>query len=714
MFHQSIITILKGTLSLLFCLGFLMGKAQQTEEIVDSLEKELKSAKHDTIRIKILDNLSNNCEVEDIIKYAEPQVKLAEQKLINQTKGNQLHVFYSKYLSDGLCNIGYFFKQKGEILEALNAYEKALIIKKEITDKAGMALVLNNIAMIYHNQGRVSKALEYNSRSLRISEEINDKGGIANSLNNIGGIYDEQGDFEKALDHYRKCLKLREDLNDTRGIATTLSNMGFIYLSLGDTLAALNNCNKMLSIHEKNKNQGGVAYALNNLGFIYLNQGKLDTAFTLYSNSLKIREEIGDKQGLAYSYNNIASIYSKQKKYDKAIELSILSLTLSRELGFPVIMREAALSLKNAYQKTNQPAKAIEMYELYIQMRDSVSNTETKKAALKTQLKYDFDKKEAILVEQQNQERVLANEKAQKQKIIIWSGFIGLLIVVLFLVFVFNRLQITRRQKKIIQEQKYVVELHQKEITDSINYAKRIQYALLASEDLLNSHLPEHFVLFKPKDIVSGDFYWGTPVEDGFILVTADCTGHGVPGAFMSLLNISKLNQIVNEKKIIRPDIILNHVREEIIHALNPPGSTEISKDGMDAVVCKLNLKKRSLQFASANNSFYLIRNNTLLTCKADKMPVGKGHDDSIAFTFNEIKLQKGDLLYIFTDGLADQFGGPAGKKFKYKQLENLLLNFHQEQMTVQKQEIDSAFEKWKGNLEQVDDVCLIGIKINS
>jgi ligand-binding sensor domain-containing protein/serine phosphatase RsbU (regulator of sigma subunit) len=269
-----------------------------------------------------------------------------------------------------------------------------------------------------------------------------------------------------------------------------------------------------------------------------------------------------------------------------------------------------------------------------------------------------------------------------------------------------------KKQKNIAEKQTLLVEAKQKEILDSIQYARRIQQALLASDTLLNSNLPEHFVFFKPKDVVSGDFYWATPTEDGFIYITADCTGHGVPGAFMSLLNISKLSQIINENKITRPDLIFNHVRTEIIKALNPEGSNEESKDGMDAVLCKLDLKTMKLDFAAANNSFYIIRNGEKISCKADKMPVGKGHDDSVPFTHTSVQLQKGDVIYTFTDGFADQFGGPKGKKFKYKQLERLLISIYNEPMNIQKHKIQEAFTTWKKDVEQVDDVCVMGVRV--
>lgn len=234
----------------------------------------------------------------------------------------------------------------------------------------------------------------------------------------------------------------------------------------------------------------------------------------------------------------------------------------------------------------------------------------------------------------------------------------------------------------------------------------------MASEDLLQRNLPEHFVLFNPKDVVSGDFYWATPTDEGFIYIASDCTGHGVPGAFMSLLNISKLSQVINENKVTRPDLILNNIRTEIINALNAEGSKEESKDGMDAVLCKLDLKNMRLEYAAANNSFYIIRDKKLIVCKADKMPVGMGHDDSISFTYNQISLEKGDVIYTFTDGYADQFGGPKGKKFKYKQLEEILISIHLLPMKEQSNILNHKFQDWRGNLDQVDDILIIGIRI--
>jgi serine phosphatase RsbU (regulator of sigma subunit) len=266
-----------------------------------------------------------------------------------------------------------------------------------------------------------------------------------------------------------------------------------------------------------------------------------------------------------------------------------------------------------------------------------------------------------------------------------------------------------------ISQQRDVIEEKNKDIVSSIHYAQRIQKALLASDQLLDKHLPEHFVLYKPKDIVSGDFYWGELVNSKFILCTGDCTGHGVPGAFMSLLGVSFLNEIVKEKKITRPDLVFNHLRDDIIKVLNPEGTHDEGKDGMDAVLCSFDFKNMVLELACANNPMWIIRQNQLLEFKPDKQPIGMyriAEEEGKPFTLQTIPLQKGDLVYTFTDGYADQFGGGKGKKFKYKQLQEILLKISGLPLKEQHAVLDQTIEDWKGALDQVDDILLIGIRV--
>ena len=232
------------------------------------------------------------------------------------------------------------------------------------------------------------------------------------------------------------------------------------------------------------------------------------------------------------------------------------------------------------------------------------------------------------------------------------------------------------------------------------------------SRHILDQELKEYFIMFRPRDIVAGDFYWSARQPGSFIFVTGDSTGHGVPGAFMSLLNISKLNEIVKQKHVTRPDLILNEVRQGIISALNPEGSREESKDGMDAILCNIDFKNLKLQYAAANSTFCLVRGREAILLQADKMPVGKSDAENKPFTLYEVELKKGDMLYTYTDGYADQFGGPKGKKFKHRVLREILIKISELPVEMQKSMLEKQFEDWMGDHEQVDDVCVIGVKI--
>lgn len=262
-----------------------------------------------------------------------------------------------------------------------------------------------------------------------------------------------------------------------------------------------------------------------------------------------------------------------------------------------------------------------------------------------------------------------------------------------------------------IDQQRRVLEEKNHEITDSINYARRIQDALIPSEQEFNAHFKEAFVLFRPKDIVSGDFYWITRRQGKIYYATADCTGHGVPGGFMTMLGISFLDEIINEKGVEKPAAILDALRDRLVHTLKQSGTAGESKDGMDIVLCCIDLQSNTLDFAAANNSLYVLRNGSLADHKGDRQPCGFYHN-SRPFTDHRISLQPGDCVYTFSDGYADQFGGPKGKKFKYKQLQETLLASHYKSFAEQKRGFGQVFDAWKVPLEQVDDVLLVGIKI--
>jgi serine phosphatase RsbU (regulator of sigma subunit) len=310
---------------------------------------------------------------------------------------------------------------------------------------------------------------------------------------------------------------------------------------------------------------------------------------------------------------------------------------------------------------------------------------------------------------QQSEKIVLQAEAIQKQKIMIMAAVIALVLVFGLVYFIWINYRNKKRANELLKAQRDQIAYQKKHITDSIEYAEKIQRAILPSLELFTDQL-EHFVLFKPRDIVSGDFYWVEQVEGKYVIIAADCTGHGVPGAFMSMLGISLLNEIVLTNGITRPDEILNDLRTKIIEVLKQEARS-IVKDGMDMTVCLLDRENGLLQFSGANNPLYYIRKGELTQVKGDKMPVAI-HEIMDPFTLHELSLQKGDTFYTFSDGYADQFGGPLQKKFLAKNLRKRLVSIQELSMIDQGIRLEQSFEEYRNELEQIDDVVAIGVRI--
>ena len=461
---------------------------------VDSLTTLLKTAKHDTTIANVYVELSEELYLSNsdtVIPLCLKSISLADKNLPNANEKVKKSFQASK--ANALNNIGFVYKNKGDISNALSCYEKSRKLKEEIGDKNGLALSLNNIGAIYENQGNIPKALEYFHISLKLQEETDDKKGMAMSLNNIGYIYQHQDEITKALEYFDKSLQIRESINDKRGIAVTLNNIGSIYYNQGKISQALKIHTRSLKIREEIGDKKGLAMSLNNMGDMYNRIGDLDSALTYFHKGLKIRKEIGNKQGMAYSFNDISNVYLKlatspvfSSNKIKNINLSSLyadsSLSLSKELGFPENIRNVELTLSKIDSAKGNFKEAFVHYKWYVFYNDSINNEKTRKASVKSQLKYEYEEKEAILHEQQEKERAVTEEKSRFQQIVIWSVALGLLLVIAFSVFVLRSLKTTRIQKVLIEEK-------QQEILDSIHYAKRIQKSLLPTEKYIDKNL---------------------------------------------------------------------------------------------------------------------------------------------------------------------------------------------------------------------------------
>ena len=623
---------------------------------------------------------------------------------------------------------GYLFTQPDS---AFYFAQLRLDFAKEKGQKKHIASALYVQGISFFLQGDYDKSMDYYSKSLKFQEQIENKSGIGAVFNSIGIIYKRQGDYGKAIDYYTKSLKIQEEMGDKSGIATALNNIGAIFQDQGDHDKALDYYTKSLKIEEEIGGKSGIAASLGSIGTIYRDQGDYGKALDYYTKSLKIHEEIGDKSVIAVSLNNIGAVYIDLGDYDKSIDYGKRSLAIAQETDYTSQIRYAAQLLWKVNKKLGKYKESLEMYELYIAARDSLVSEDNQKATIRQEYKYAYEKqaaadsvkvaeagkvKDALLVAEKAE-----NKQHQQQQYFLYAG---LALALLFGAIIFNRFKLANKQKGIIERQKKKVddayggleEAH-KEITDSINYAERIQRSFLATEDLLNENLNEYFVYFNPKEAVSGDFYWAGKLSNGnFALVNADSTGHGVPGAIMSILNISSIEKAV-EKNATNPADIFNQTRKTIIERLKKDGSLTGGKDGMDASLISFNPDKSKMTYVAAQNPIWIVRNNEngvaeLVEVKPEKMPVGKHDKDHVLFNGGEYDLQKGDQIYTLTDGFQDQFGGPKGKKFMIKNMREYVLSICHLSMQEQHQKIKETFANWKGDVEQVDDVCVIGVRI--
>ena len=565
------------------------------------------------------------------------------------------------------------------------------------------AALINNIAYYFNDRGNVEKAIEYYEQSLQLREGMGDKRGIAESKNNLAGIYASQGDTALALTLYQESSKLYDAVGDKGGTAYALINSGNLFRKQQRYAEALRCYQQSEAILRSTSDTIGWSFACQGLARVHFEQGRYEDAARHNLQCMTLRKKVDDRRGLSLTYALHSELFLKSMKTDSALHYGLLAQELARSLGFPDGLRASAEALWKAYEQSGDFQKALENHRLAVEMRDSLANEQTRKLAVRRQLKSEYEREKVALQKEQEKK-----DAVSRITIISVSGV--LLLVLLFAALLFNRFRLINRQKRIIETQN-------SEILDSIHYAKRIQRALLASDSLLKRRLPEFFILYKPKDIVSGDFYWAGEVASGdeklFLLCVADCTGHGVPGAFMSLLNISLLNETVLEKKITQPHLIFGNVRQSLLQAFSADEGKEEGRDGMDAVLCAFSEKNKRMEFACANNPVWLLRRGELLEFAPDKMPVGKHEGAQGPFTLQTVELQKEDILYLFTDGYADQFGGPKGKKFKYAQLKKVLLENAQRSLAEQKKALDETIEAWRGKLEQVDDILIVGIKIS-
>ncbi|MES2285262.1 MAG: tetratricopeptide repeat protein [Bacteroidota bacterium] len=689
------------------------------QDRIDSLLVVLETSNDDTIKINTLSELSRSHastgSYKDALKYAIDAQQRSQK--INFKTG----------LGNAFNNIGAVYWNEGNYENALENYFKALEIRTEAHDKKGISGSLNNIGLVYMNQGNYEKSMEYHLRSLKIREETGDKKGIFSSYNNIGNIYKNQGNYEKALENYFKSMNINDE-NDLilpgndlskKGIGNFYNNIGLVYMNQGNYERSLKNYWRSLKIRKEIGDKKAVADSYNNIGNVYMDLVNYKESLSNHIKSLKIREEIGDKHGIAMSNVNIGGVYLKENKFVESYDYLNRALILFKKIGNKDGVKDAYFSLSDLFTQKGNYKKAFEFHKLYFDSKDTLFNEQSSKQIAEMNTKYDSEKKDKELLKKDLEinKQLIETEKQYLQRNVFIIGFVLVLMLSFFIFKGYRNKQNANRslEKKntLIENQKQLVEEKNGKITESIKYAKRIQQAILPSKAMIKSLLPDSFVFFRPKDIVSGDFYWIHAIDnDQVILAVVDCTGHGVPGALMSMMGYNLLEQIVKEHQIYEPAIILNDLSKLVMDSLKQTNELTSIKEGMDMAIWKINYRNFELEYAGARNSLYLVRNGKLMETKADRRSIGISLPNSVPFSNYKINIEKGDCLYVFSDGYADQFGGPNNEKFYYNPFRELLTAISHQSMEDQEEKLEKVISEWKGQKSQIDDILIVGVRV--
>ena len=693
----------------------ILGITKPFAQNLDSLfAVTLKSNKADTSKIRIIEAVTldylNNGENDKAVSAAKQGIILAGNSKL-KSKGLFLHF------------IGRAYYGLSDFSQAIHFYQQAFLVRESIGDSLGMAKTLGNMGNTYTEMADYSKALDLLLKCLKISEKIKDENVINNTLNSLGNIYKNTEDYDKALEYYSKSLAYEEKFKNKQGIGASLGNIAGIYNAMSLKMNQKKYDDTAIVFQEKAnvlakevEDLYTLANGLNLLGSIYQKRADYVKALKYYEEGKKISMEGEDKIGELAAKISIATLYTTTNKLKEAEKLTLETVKLSKELATPEYELSAYSNLKDIYDKQNKIPLAYEAFKKYIQLKDTINSDASKKELVKHEMGFEFEKKEAMVKAEQDKKDAIAASEAKRQRLIIYAISFGLLMVLVLVVFVYRNLQNNKRKNKIIEAQKAeveqkneLIEHKQKEILDSITYAKRLQEAILPPKKYVQDHLSQSFILYKPKDIVAGDFYWMESIDETVWIAAADCTGHGVPGAMVSVVCSNALNQSFREFGLREPGHILDKTRDLVLQTFSK--SDKDVKDGMDISLCSLNTKTRELKWAGANNPLWYVQNGELKEVTAHKQPIGKT-DNPVPFPTHTIQLASNDSLFLFTDGYADQFGGPKGKKLKYKKMGEDILSCINKPLEEQHDILELAFDDWKGELEQIDDVCMIGIRV--
>lgn len=617
----------------------------------------------------------------------------------------------------------------GNYGSALNHLNSALLYYTREKRPRELAEVNLYVALAYIDQGQYKQALSNSQEAFTTYQALDDKKGKASALNTIGATYYHLKEYDLAIKNYEQALEYRQMIDDKNGIALCLNNLSNVFSERNQYDKAIEYLKRALEIKKVIGNKKSIAKTLHNIGSNYFDMGDYDAASQYFLEALEMKKEAGDKSGMVSSLVNLGAVTSKLGKPEKAIEYYTRAYKLAKEIGASGNLKDISQSLGSLYADKGDVLSAYKFTHEYAQIQDSLFSDKMAESMAEMQAIFDVEKAE----QNAEQERLNALKERERRNadnfwsnIIIIAAVLVLLIISVLAFFLFRqsraRKQINERlefqqqetemKNSALQEANRLIEEKNKDITDSIRYAKRIQEAILPEQQFRDTFGSGAFVFYRPKDIVSGDFYWLEQHGDELFVAAVDCTGHGVPGAFMSIVCYNLLAQTVNENNITMPGEMLNDISRRLERSLHQKTDEQKVQDGMDIALCRINLKTMELHYAGAFNPLYLAREGSIIETPADKIPVGDQPLQNSGYQTHAISLRPGDCIYLFTDGFADQFGGPRNKKFKRSHFKIMLAKLSSAPIPEQRRQLLTAFEQWQGNNEQVDDVLVMGIRI--
>ncbi len=678
------------------------------------LFQQLKTEKNDSIRIYLMSEIAyeyENTSLSKAIVWYNKGVNLAK-------KSNSKYWIYRNY---GFLGIVYQFKHDYDSSAYFN--EKAIVLAKANKDTLNQCKLYCNLGKTYFEYDKSVLAVKAYNASLAISKKINNQELIATCYRGLGVTYDKIGNLKYALNYHLKALEIDKKAQNQMAVAMDYTNIATVYDDLQKFDSANNYYDNVINIYAKEGLTG------EELGIIYNNKASIETkkndhkkALSLFFKAKEQFELSKDEGSIPFINKNIASAYLQLNNIVFAksyIDSALMELTYKSN---PRITLEAKLILCEILMKQNKNKEAAALLLRIYNLKENLEESYHRKQIDELEIKFQSNEKDSKIkqaeIEKKKNETELSLQKSLNQRRSILA--IGLLLVGILLFFLFLNVSKSNKKTKLANEeiakqnrevrsQKQVIEEKSEEITASIRYAQNIQTAILPPRDLVNLIFSKNFIFYRPKDIVAGDFYWFEQIDNFLFFAAADCTGHGVPGAMVSIVCHNALNQTIREYKLTDSAEILDKTRELVIQTFEK--SQENIKDGMDISLCVINKETNVLQFSGANNSLWIIRDNQLQKLKADRQAIGFTLDKN-PFESHTFQLKSKDRIYALTDGFADQFGGEFEKKFKTKKLEEYILSIQHFKLQEQENLLSTEFDSWKGEISQTDDVCILGIEI--